>query len=132
MANWLDRELLEICPYNLSKEKYPKQVRDHDIFLASMVRKELLHKKPYAITTVITDRLVTHRRDSWNLFIFGSFRKRYSVIERMAAIATPSYLEFQIVPIIIPVFAREWEARKDMMLSKIIRESGVLIYSKLE
>ena len=135
----IDRRLWQICPYSIYRNILPPglspRLRTYFLLLTNSLHKD----HPASITTVVATHYHSNVQDpasppSVQLYTFGRFRKSYSVITRMSIALADLYLEIPNLPIISPVFAKDWERQviEDGSLYQNISRYGLLCYSVLE
>ena len=140
MTNRLEKEEKEVPPaqvarYNLDKGRLPESckpiIRDYIFDL-----NQVLHQK--APKTVST--LIAYVPEHWDgsheqieLYVFGSFRSPYRVIDKLADIFAGLYAKYTILPLVNPVTPAEWakEIKHKGTASRNIHENGVVIYERV-
>lgn len=135
----MDEALRQICPYSIYKQKWPTHLSGNLGLYFSLLRDALHQHHPASITTVVATHYRPYEKDpavpySVRLYTFGRFRKSYSAMTQMAVALADLYREIPILPLISPVFAKDWETQvsSDGTLYQIISRYGLLCYSVLE
>jgi hypothetical protein len=132
----VDKRLRQICPYSVYRNTLPPNLSPKLQGYFSLLTDYLHKDHPASITTVVATQYHSDERDpgsphSVHLHTFGRFRKTYSAITQMSFALADLYLEIPILPLISPVFAKDWERQVsgDGTLHQEISRNGLLCYS---
>jgi hypothetical protein len=134
-----DEGLRQLCPYTVYANTWPPDLEQHLRKYFSLLTVALHRHRLASITTVVATQYGPCGREassphSVRLYTFGRFRKPYSAMTQMATALADLYREFPILPVIVPVFAKDWEVQRDGdgPLYQTISRFGLLCYSALE
>lgn len=132
----LDRQLLDIVPYNVYSGLLPEPLDQGTQGYVELLSKTIHRDTPQSVTTivVITPTGPQTRREppeSLNLYVFGKFRKHYSAMKQTAEALSILYSEIQILPLISPVLTKEWRSQERLQgpVYERIRKLGIIAYS---
>jgi hypothetical protein len=129
----IDREIIQLAPYNLYQGKWPQYLTDTTRGYINWAGRILNEEKPKTISSVVVTnyRQLRYKPSHLNFYTFGTFKKHYSVMKLMAELLADVYIELNILPIIKPILVKEWHAQEKLAGRDYhdISKSGFVTYS---
>ena len=131
----LEEQLLEVVPYNVYDQNFPKRLDDHLRNCLAVLQKVIHKGKLTSVSTLIVTEITRDDKKvpiSITVYAFGSFRRQFSAVTQLAKALTPFYLEIGILPIIKPIFSKIWEAESQQHgeIYTKIHQRGIMVFSK--
>jgi hypothetical protein len=136
-AKDFEEQLLELAPYNVYNHKFPKRLTgnlgDYLTFLQKVIHTGKLTSVSTVIVTEITKDNVKNKTPiSLTLYAFGSFRRQFAAMTQLAKVLAPFYLETLVLPVIKPIFLKDWQAVSQLQgqIYTEVQKPGILGFSK--
>ena len=120
--------------FNVYHDRLPEEINPHLSALANSVRSSAASEQSEGLESVVLYTATSWKyRPSWiTVYSIGEFRGAYEGIVAMSSLLADTYLDLEILPIIIPMSFDEWrfQVQFDGLHFKRITDRGFLCYQE--